>query len=428
MSQPQQDRSTATAMNLGLSAAAAQRLLTLQAFIREQVLPAEQSFYALTGSDGDRWQYTDQQLHLLAGLKQQARELNLWNLWLAGQHAAVAADGGALTTVDYAYLAEAMGHSRLAAEVCNCSAPDTGNMEVLLRHGSDAQQRAWLDDLLAGEIRSAFAMSEPEVASSDAANIALPARREGDEWVLDGDKHWISGAGDPRCAVHIVMVCSDPDAERHARHSMLLVPTDAPGVEIVRPMLVFGDDDAPHGHMHVRYNNVRVPAGNLIGQRGQGFAIAQDRLGPGRIHHCMRAIGQAERALQLLCERAGNRQAFGRPLARLGGNLDIIADCRMRIEMTRLLCLKAAWMMDQGDPGAAMPWIAMIKVQAPQTALHVIDQAMQMFGGLGVSQDTPLAAMYAWVRTLRYADGPDAVHRMLVGRHELRQRERKTSE
>ena len=428
MSQPRQDTTTATAMNLGLSAAAAQRLQTLQAFIREQVLPAEQSFYALIGSDGDRWQYTDQQLQLLAELKQQARKLGLWNLWLAGQHAAVAADDAALTTVDYAYLAEAMGHSRLAAEVCNCSAPDTGNMEVLLRHGSDAQQRAWLDDLLAGEIRSAFAMSEPEVASSDAANIALPARRDGDEWVLDGDKHWISGAGDPRCRVHIVMVCSDADAERHARHSMLLVPADAPGVEIVRPMLVFGDDDAPHGHMHVRYRQVRVPAANLIGQRGQGFAIAQDRLGPGRIHHCMRAIGQAERALQLLCDRATGRQAFGKPLARLGGNLDIIADCRMRIEMTRLLCLKAAWMMDQGDLQAAMPWIAMIKVQAPQTALYVIDQAMQMFGGLGVSQDTPLAAMYAWVRTLRYADGPDAVHRMLVGRHELRQQAHRAPE
>ncbi len=409
-----------TQMNLGLSATAAQRLQKLQAFIRAQVVPAEQAFYALTGSAGERWQYTARQLQLLEELKQQARTLGLWNLWLAGQHPDAAAGDAALTTVDYAYLAEAMGHSRLAAEVCNCSAPDTGNMEVLLRHGNASQQRAWLDDLLAGKIRSAFAMSEPEVASSDATNIAMPARLEGDEWVLDGDKHWISGAGDPRCAVHIVMVCSDPAADRHRRHSMLLVPSATPGVEVVRPLLVFGDDDAPHGHMHVRYNNVRVPAANLIGQRGQGFAIAQDRLGPGRIHHCMRAIGQAEHALRLLCQRATSRQAFGQPLARLGGNLDIVADCRMRIEMTRLLCLKAAWMMDQGDLQAAMPWIAMIKVQAPQTALFVIDQAMQMYGGLGVSQDTPLAAMYAWVRTLRFADGPDAVHRMLVGRHELR--------
>jgi len=409
-----------TSMDLGLSSTAAERLQILKRFIDQQVLPMEDAFYALTGSGGDRWQYTKRQLQMLDELKQQARALGLWNLWLAGQHSGTATEEDRLNTVDYAYLAEAMGHSRLAAEVCNCSAPDTGNMEVLLRHGSETQQRDWLDDLLAGRIRSAFAMSEPDVASSDATNINLPAQLEDDHWVLDGDKHWISGAGDPRCALHIVMVRSDPEADRHARHSMILVPGNSPGVEIVRPMLVFGDDDAPHGHMHVRYHKVRVPAANLIGQRGQGFAIAQDRLGPGRIHHCMRAIGQAERALQLLCERATSRQAFGKPLARLGGNLDIVAECRMRIEMTRLLCLKAAWTMDQGDLKAAMPWIAMIKVQAPQTALYVIDQAMQMFGGLGVSQDTPLAAMYAWVRTLRYADGPDAVHRMLVGRNELR--------
>ncbi len=415
---------TAASMDLGLSAAAAQRLASLRRFIHAQVLPCEQAFYALTGSDGERWHYTERQLEMLEDLKQQARVLGLWNLWLAGQHSTSADTDLSLSTVDYAYLAEAMGQSRLAAEVCNCAAPDTGNMEVLLRHGSEQQRRAWLDDLLAGNIRSAFAMSEPEVASSDAANIALPAQLDGDEWVLNGDKHWISGAGDPRCKLHIVMVRTDPDAERHGQHSMILVPANTKGVEIVRPMLVFGDDDAPHGHMHVRYHNVRVPASYLIGQRGQGFAIAQDRLGPGRIHHCMRAIGQAERALQLLCERASSRQAFGKPLARLGGNPDIIADCRMRIEMTRLLCLKAAWMMDQGDLAAAMPWIAMIKVQAPQTALYVIDQAMQIFGGLGVSQDTPLAAMYAWVRTLRYADGPDAVHRMLVARDELRQQAR----
>ncbi len=405
-----------TGMNLAASATAQALLSKLEHFIAEQVLPVEQPFYELVGSTGDRWQYSDRQLQILDDLKKRAQSAGLWNLWLAAEH-----DDLRINTVDYAYLAEAMGHARLASEVCNCSAPDTGNMEVLLRHGNKDQQQLWLDDLLAGRTRSAFAMSEPEVASSDAANIAMPAALDGDDWLLDGDKHWISGAGDPRCAMHIVMVKTDPEAERHAQHSMLIVPVAAQGVEMVRPMLVFGDDDAPHGHMQVRYHQVRVPKTNLIGQRGQGFAIAQDRLGPGRIHHCMRALGQAERALQLLCDRATSRTAFGKPLAKLGANLDIIADCRMRIEMARLLCLKAAWVMDQGDLRKALPWISMIKVQAPQTALYVIDQAMQLFGGLGVSQDTPLAAMYAWVRTLRYADGPDAVHRMVVGRQELRE-------
>lgn len=401
-------------MQLGLSAKAADLLAKVKAMIQADILPVEAEYYAAVEHNADRWQHSPRQLEILETLKQQARDQGLWNLWLSD-----ASLGAGLNTVDYAYLAEAMGWSRLAAEVFNCSAPDTGNMEVLLRYGSAEQQAEWLEDLLAGKTRSAFCMSEPQVASSDATNISMPAELDGDEWVLQGEKHWISGAGDERCVIYIVMVKTDPEAERHAQHSMLLVPADTPGVEVVRSMQVFGHDDAPHGHMHLRFTDVRVPKANLISARGAGFAIAQGRLGPGRIHHCMRAIGQAEHALQLLCQRARTQTAFGKPLSKLGSNSEMIADCRMQIEMTRLLCLKAAWMMGQGDLKAAAPWISMIKVQAPRTALRVVDEAIQMYGGLGVSQDTPLAEMYTWIRTLRFADGPDAVHRMLVARAEL---------
>ncbi len=404
-----------TWMNLGISDKAAALLQQVQDMIRGEILPAEADYFAAVGESGDRWQHSPAQLDILETLKAKARVQGLWNLWLTDTD-----QGAGLSTVDYAYLAEAMGWSRLASEVFNCSAPDTGNMEVLLRHGSQQQQQDWLIDLLEGRTRSAFCMSEPEVASSDATNISMPAVLDNGQWVLNGEKHWISGAGDQRCRIYIVMVKTDEDADRHAQHSMLLVPADAPGVEIVRPMLVFGHDDAPHGHMHLRFTNVRVPEDNLIGIRGKGFAVAQDRLGPGRIHHCMRALGQAEHAMQLMCERAGRQQAFGRPLAKLGGNSDIIAECRMQIEMTRLLCLKAAWIMDQGDLKAAAPWISMIKVQAPRTALKVVDEAIQMFGGLGLTQDTPLAEMYTWIRTLRFADGPDAVHKMMVARASLK--------
>jgi acyl-CoA dehydrogenase len=313
-----------------------------------------------------------------------------------------------------------MGKSHIAAEVFNCAAPDTGNMEVLHKYGSEAQKREWLEPLLNGEIRSAYAMTEPGVASSDATNISTSAVLDGDEWVINGEKHYISGAGDPRCKIMIVMVKTDPDAPKHLQQSQILVPMDTPGVENLRAMNVFSMDDAPHGHMHQRYTNVRVPRENMILGPGRGFEISQGRLGPGRIHHCMRAIGAAEKALQLLCERAVSRTAFGKPLARLGGNVDIIANARMDIEMARLLTLKTAWMMDNVDPKEARVWISMIKTAVPNISIRIVDQAIQMYGALGVSQDTPLATMYMGQRTLRLADGPDEVHRMVVGRNELR--------
>jgi len=293
-------------------------------------------------------------------------------------------------------------------------------MEVLARYGSPAQQARWLTPLLAGEIRSAYVMTEPDVASSDATNISTSAVLDGDTWVINGEKHWISGAGDPRCRILIVMVKTSSTAPRHLQHSQILVPMETPGIEVLRPMTVFGNDDAPHGHMHMRFTDVRVPKENIIAGEGRGFEVAQGRLGPGRIHHCMRAVGQAEKALELLCRRGMSRTAFGKPLVKLGANYDIIAKARMDIEMARLLCLKAAWMMDHVGVQEAQPWISMIKTVAPNMALSVIDEAMQMHGGVGVSQDTPLAALYAAVRTLRFADGPDAVHRMVVARNELK--------
>ena len=315
-----------------------------------------------------------------------------------------------------------MGWSFLAPEVFNCSAPDTGNMEVIERYGTPAQKERWLGGLLEGKVRSAYLMTEPDVASSDATNISFSAVLEGDEWVLNGEKYWASGAGDPRCEVYILMAKTEgEEAGRHGQHSQFLVDAkNTNGIEILRPMTVFGHDDAPHGHMHIRFTNARIPADSIILGRGRGFEISQGRLGPGRIHHCMRAIGQAERALELLCRRSVTREAFGRPLAKLGANVDIIAERRMAIEQARLLCLKAAWMMDQGDARAAAPWISQIKVIAPRVALDTVDEAMQMHGGTGVSQDTPLAGMWAGLRTLRFADGPDAVHRMVIGRKELK--------
>jgi acyl-CoA dehydrogenase len=290
---------------------------------------------------------------------------------------------------------------------------------VLQRYATDAHKARWLEPLLDGRIRSAYLMTEPEVASSDATNVALSARQEGGGWVLDGEKWWATGAGDPRCALYIVMACTDPDAAKHARHSIFLVPAGAPGIEVLRPMQVFHHDDAPHGHMHIRFTGVRVPAEDLVLGRGRGFEVAQGRLGPGRIHHCMRAIGQAELALELMCRRALARTAFGKPLADLGANHDIIAGARMEIEQARLLCLKTAWVMDTEGHRAAAPWISQIKVVAPLMALKVVDEAMQMHGAAGISQDAPLASMWTHLRTLRLADGPDAVHRRQVARAEL---------
>ena len=405
-----------TDMNLGMTERLKPILEKVARMVREEIIPRDEEFLAEVGRNGDRWTYTPRQTEILEGLKAKARQNNLWNFWLTDSES-----GYGLTTVEYAYLAEEMGKSHLAAEVFNCAAPDTGNMEVFERYGTQAQKDRWLAPLLKGEIRSAFLMTEPDVASSDATNIAMSCVRDGDEYVLNGEKWWSSGVGDPRCKIYIVMVKTGSDDEpKHRRHSMVLVPAGTPGVEILRAMQIYGHDDAPHGHMHVRFTDVRVPVENIVQREGAGFEIAQGRLGPGRIHHCMRAIGQAERALEMMCTRAMRREAFGQPLAKLGANYDIIANCRMEIEMARLLCLKAAWMMDQGDARAAAPWISQIKVIAPQVALKVTDEAVQMFGAQGISQDTPLARSWTHLRTLRFADGPDAVHRRQVARVELK--------
>ncbi|RMH52652.1 MAG: acyl-CoA dehydrogenase [Alphaproteobacteria bacterium] len=403
-------------MDLGMSARVRPLVAAVRKMVSEEIAPLDAEFRAEIGKTGNRFEYTPRMTEILEGLKARARERGLWNFWLTGSD-----KGQGLTTVEYAYLAEEMGKVPLAAEVFNCSAPDTGNMEVLERYGSEALKERWLKPLLAGEIRSAYLMTEPGVASSDATNIAMSCVRDGDHYVLNGEKWWASGAGDPRCKVYIVMVRTGGEEDpRHRRHSMIVVPADTPGIEILRAMEVYGHDDAPHGHMHIRFTDVRVPVANLLVREGAGFEIAQGRLGPGRIHHCMRAIGQAEAALELMCRRALSREAFGKPLASLGANHDIIAECRMEIEMARLLCLKAAWYMDQGDARAAAPWISQIKVVAPRMALKVVDEAVQMFGGMGVSQDTPLAAAWTHLRTLRLADGPDAVHRRQIARAELR--------
>ncbi|MFV1593892.1 acyl-CoA dehydrogenase family protein [Phaeobacter sp. JH20_36] len=402
-------------MNLGMRSENRALLDRVAAMIRDEIMPMEAEYHAEIGK-GDRWQYTDRQAEILEGLKAKAKADGLWNFWLTDSD-----KGFGLSTVEYAYFAEEMGKTPLGAEVFNCSAPDTGNMEVFERYGTEAMKQQWLAPLLQGEIRSAYLMTEPDVASSDATNIAMSCLRDGDDYVLNGEKWWASGAGDPRCKVYIVMVrTGGDDLPKHKRQSMIVVPADAPGIEVLRPMEVYGHDDAPHGHMHIRFSDVRVPAENMLLGEGRGFEIAQGRLGPGRIHHCMRAIGQAESALEQLCRRSLRREAFGKPLAQLGANYDIIAECRMEIEMARLLCLKAAWYMDQGDARAAAPWISQIKVVAPRVALKVIDEAVQMHGGQGISQDTPLAQAWTHVRTLRLADGPDAVHRRQVARAELK--------
>jgi len=402
-------------MNFGMKAENRALLDRVATMIRDEVMPLEEEYQAEIAT-GDRWQYTARQTEILEGLKSKAKAQGLWNFWLTDSD-----KGFGLSTVEYAYFAEEMGKTPLGAEVFNCSAPDTGNMEVFERYASQSLKDTWLTPLLAGEIRSAYLMTEPDVASSDATNISMPCVRDGDEYVMNGEKWWASGAGDPRCKVYIVMVkTGGEEVPKHNRQSMIVVPADTPGIEILRPMEVYGHDDAPHGHMHVRFTNVRVPAGNILLGEGRGFEIAQGRLGPGRIHHCMRAIGQAESALEQMCRRSLAREAFGKKIAHLGANFDIIAECRMEIEQARLLCLKAAWYMDQGDARAAAPWISQIKVIAPRVALKVIDEAVQMFGGQGISQDTPLAQAWTHVRTLRLADGPDAVHRRQVARVELK--------
>ena len=407
-------------MDLGMSDRVKPLIEKVRHMVATEIAPLDIEYHQEVGKhpSGDRFQHTPRQLDILGELKAKAKERGLWNFWLTDSE-----KGFGLSTVEYAYLAEEMGKVRIAAECFNCSAPDTGNMEVFERYGTAAHKDRWLKPLLEGEIRSAYLMTEPNVASSDATNISLEAKKDGDGWVLNGEKWWASGAGDPRCKVYIVMTKTDPSPEvpKHSRHSQFIVPADAPGIEVLRPMEVFGHDDAPHGHMHIRFTDVRVPAEDLVLGEGRGFEVSQGRLGPGRIHHCMRAIGQAERALEMMCKRALARTAFGKPLADLGANYDIVAECRMEIEQARLLCLKTAYMMDTEGVRAAQPWISQIKVVAPRVALKVVDEAMQMHGAMGISQDAPLAAMWTHLRTLRLADGPDAVHRRQVARKELKQ-------
>ena len=410
---------TGGSMDLGMTERVRPLVEAVREMVQTEIAPLNEEYEDEIGRhpSGDRFKLTDRQVKIMEGLKAEARERGLWNFWLTDSER-----GYGLTTVEYAYLAEEMGKVGIAAEVFNCNAPDTGNMEVLERYGTEAHKERWLKPLLNGEIRSAYLMTEPQVASSDATQISLRAEKDEGGWVLNGEKWWASGAGDPRCAVYIVMARTDPspDALKHARHSMFIVPSDAPGIEVLRPMQVFGNDDAPHGHMHILFTDVRVPAEDLVLGEGRGFEVAQGRLGPGRIHHCMRAIGQAEKALELMCQRALRREAFGRRLADLGANHDIIANARIEIEQARLLCLKTAWVMDTQGTRAAQPWISQIKVVAPLMALEVVDEAIQMHGGMGISQDVPLARMWTKIRTLRLADGPDAVHRRQVARNELR--------
>ncbi|MEM7328746.1 MAG: acyl-CoA dehydrogenase family protein [Pseudomonadota bacterium] len=384
-------------------------------FIAETVDPMSVKFHELDKNKTDIWSYAPGQLDLLEEAKDEAKKQGLWNFFLPD-----ADTGEGLKNLDYAYIAAELGKNSLASETMNCSAPDTGNMEVLERVGTPEQKEQWLKPLLEGKIRSAFAMTEPALPSSDAKNISTRAVLEGDEWVINGEKFYISGAGDPRCKIMITMVKTSPDAEPHKQQSQILVPTDTPGVKILDGMQVFGDYDAPHGHMHIVFDNVRVPKSNMLLGEGRGFEISQLRLGPGRIHHCMRSIGAAERALDLMVVRGMTRQAFGRDLIKLGGNIEKVSRARIDIESMRMMVLKAAKAMDVLGNKEARVWISMVKAMVPEKVCRIIDEAIQMHGAAGVSQWTPLARLYTGQRTLRLADGPDEVHHMVVGRAETR--------
>ena len=382
-------------------------------FIDSEVRPKEHVFHEQINVGKDRW---NSYPSVIDELKEKARANGLWNLFLPESEF-----GAGLSNYEYAHLAEEMGKSHIASEAMNCSAPDTGNMEVIARYGNEQHQDQWLKPLLDGEIRSAFSMTEPGTASSDATNMQATAVLDGDEYVINGEKWWTSGAGDPRCKILIFMCVTNPDNPKHQRHSMILVPMETEGVEIIKMMHVFGYDDAPHGHAHMKFTNVRVPKENLLLGEGRGFEIAQGRLGPGRIHHCMRAIGAGEVAIELMCKRGmdPNKVAFGKNLAQLGANFDYIAESRIELNAARFLTLDAAVKMDTVGNKIAASEIAQIKVYAPNVALKIIDRAIQIHGGEGVSQYTPLASMYAHMRTLRLADGPDEVHRRAVARYEL---------
>ncbi|MDS9471593.1 acyl-CoA dehydrogenase [Sporosarcina pasteurii] len=399
-------------MNFSYSEKTKALIEKLTGFMEAYVYPNEKVFEEQLAAQKDRWSEVPP---IIDELKEKAQEQGLWNLFLPDSEL-----GAGLTNLEYAPLCEIMGRSPIGPEIFNCNAPDTGNMEVLVRYGTEKQKKQWLEPLLQGKIRSCFAMTEPDVASSDATNIEASIVRDGDEYVLNGRKWWTSGAGDPRCKIAIFMGKNDPNAPRYEQQSMILVPLDTPGVKIERMLSVFGFDHAPHGHAEITFENVRVPVENIIWGEGKGFAIAQGRLGPGRIHHCMRLIGAAERALEQMCIRAQERTTFGKVLADQGVVREWIAESRIDIEQARLLTLKAAYMMDTVGNKEAKTEIAMIKVVAPGMALRVIDRAIQAFGGAGVSQDFNLAAQWASSRTLRLADGPDEVHRNQIARLELR--------
>lgn len=407
-------KSTPDMNNLEMSEKNKPLLEAVTRHIRDNVDPITEEFYRLGEGREERWSYAPGQLELLETAKQKARDAGLWNFFLPN-----AETGEGLSNLDYAYIAAELGKSPLAPETLNCSAPDTGNMEVLERIGTSEQKEKWLKPLLAGDIRSAFAMTEPDMASSDAKNISTSAVLENGEWVINGEKYYISGAGDPRCKIMITMVKTSPDADPFRQQSQILVPIDTPGVEILGPMHVFGHDDAPHGHMHIRFTNVRVPEENILMGEGKGFEISQLRLGPGRIHHCMRSIGQADKALDLMMDRALNREAFGKKVMDLGKNMEVLSRARIEIEAMRLMVLKAAKAMDVLGNKEARIWVSMIKAMVPEKVCNIIDEAMQVHGATGISQWSPLSNMYTNQRTLRYADGPDEVHHHVVARAEV---------
>jgi acyl-CoA dehydrogenase len=408
MSDPKQDL-----FNLAMSDKAQPLMYAVKKHIEENVAPIMEEFYALEEGKEDRWSWHPRQLELLGGAKAKAKESGLWNFFLPDSET-----GDGLTNLDYAYIAAELGKYSLASETLNCSAPDTGNMEVLERVGTPEQKEQWLKPLLNGDIRSAYAMTEPGIPSSDAKNISTSAVLDGDEWVINGEKFYISGAGDPRCKIMITMVKTSPDAPPARQQSQILVPIDTPGVEILGGMQVFGEDHAPRGHMHIKFTDVRVPKSNMLLGEGRGFEISQVRLGPGRIHHCMRSLGQGEQALELMVKRAGSREAFGKPIIKLGKNIEVISRARIELDAMRLMVLQAAKAMDVLGNKEARVYVSAVKAMVPEKVSAIIDQAIQMHGATGISQWTPLAKMYTHQRHLRFADGPDEVHHMVVGRAE----------
>ena len=393
----------------------------VKAFVRDEVDPISEQFHHMGEGRADRWTYAPGQLELLQTVKDKAKAMGLWNFFLPN------ADGVGLSNLDYAYIANELGKNRLAPESLNCSAPDTGNMEVLERVGTPEQKAKWLEPLLAGEIRSGYAMTEPGLMSSDAKQIDTRAVLDGEEWIINGEKFFTSGAGDPRCKILITMVRSNTTADTYKQHSQILIPMDTPGVEVVGPMIVFGNDEAPHGHMHIRFNDVHVPKSNILWDEGKGFEISQLRLGPGRIHHCMRSIGTAERAIEMMVDRGLSREGFGKKLINLGKNMEVLSRARIEVEAMRLMVLRAAKAMDVLGNAEARVWVSAVKAMVPEKCAQIIDEAIQMHGAAGVTQWFPLAEMYHSQRVLRLADGPDEVHHQVVARAEIKTREAERS-